>query len=138
MRVVVDTSVWSLALRRQRRDLTPAQRGLSLLLRDLIVDGDAVLLGVVRMELLTGIAPQQAFDAIRQHLRAFDDEVPDVEDYERGAAYGNECARAGIAATTVDMLICAFAAGRDLPILTTDADFDRYARRLPIRVYRHP
>jgi predicted nucleic acid-binding protein len=138
MRVVVDTSVWSLALRRQRRNLTPPQRAIGLLLRDLIIEGDAILLGVVRQELLTGITVLETFEAIRHHLRSFDDDVPDVDDYERAAGFGNACTRAGISATTVDMLICAVASGRDLPILTTDDDFDRYAQHLPIKLYPHP
>jgi predicted nucleic acid-binding protein len=139
MRIVVDTSVWSLGLRRgRRRNLSRPQRAIAFLLRDLIVNGDAILLGVVRQELLTGIASPETFEAIRHHLRGFDDEPPDVDDYERAAAFGNACARSGVAATTPDMLICAVAAGRDLPILTTDDDFDRYAQRLPIRLYPHP
>lgn len=139
MRVVVDTPIWSLALRRQRRrQLAAPQRALVLLLRDLIVEGDAVLLGAVRQELLTGVASAEAFAAIQEHLRGFDDLPPDIEDYERAAGYANECTRAGIATSSIDMLICAVAGGRDLPILTTDEDFGRYARRLPIRLYPRP
>lgn len=78
MRVIVDTSVWSLALRRQRKDLSPQQKSLVLLLRDLIVIGDAILLGVVRQELLTGMASQVAFDTVRQQLHDFDDMPPDI------------------------------------------------------------
>jgi hypothetical protein len=133
--VIVDTSVWSLALRRQRKDLSPQQKSLVLLLRDLIVIGDAILLGVVRQELLTGMASQVAFDTVRQQLHDFDDMPPDIDDYERAAGSANACALHGISASIADMLICSVAAGRDLPILTTDSDFKRYARHLPIKLY---
>jgi predicted nucleic acid-binding protein len=137
MRVIVDTSVWSLALRRRRRDLAPPERAMTLLLRDMIVEGDAVLLGVVRQEVLTGIPPG-TFEGLRDHLRGIDDEPPGVEDYERASDFANICIRAGVATSAIDMLICAVASGRDLPILTTDQDFLRYARRLPITLLSHP
>src|SRR4051812_43038298 len=127
MAVIVDTSVWSLALRRRRRDLSPAQREGELLLRDMIVTGEALLLGVVRQELLTGLGPS-AFDAVRDHLQWFNDDPPGSDDYERAASFANTCTRAGIAATTVDMLICSFAAGRAYSIFAVDSDFGHYAR----------
>ena len=62
-RVIVDTSVWSLALRRRnRRHLSATQRTNVLALQDMIVDGRAILLGIVRQELLTGIKDQNAFE----------------------------------------------------------------------------
>ena len=134
MRVIVDTSVWSLALRRRRKNLSPRQRATVLLLHEMIVQGDAVLLGIVRQELLTGVTSEDAFEAMRQHLHEVDDLPPDIDDYERAASAANECARQGLSTTTADMLICAIAGGRDLPILTLDRDFGRYAKHLPIRL----
>src|SRR6266567_4526131 len=113
-RVVVDTSIWSLALRRRSKDLSPAQRALVLLLRDLIVAGKSVLLGAIRQEILTGIIEPEIFARIATHLRDFDDLIPDADDYERAATFANECTRRGIASTPIDMLLCAVAAGRDL------------------------
>jgi predicted nucleic acid-binding protein len=138
MRVVVDTSIWSLALRRQRKRLSLPQRSLVLLLKDLIVSGDAILLCVVRQELLTGISSEQTFEDMCQHLRDFDDLPPDVDDYERAASAANDCIRGGTAPTTTDMLICAVAMGRDLAILTSDGDFEEYAKHLSIRLFPHP
>jgi predicted nucleic acid-binding protein len=134
MRVIVDTSVWSLALRRRPKDLSSRERAIVLLLRDLIVRGDVVLLGIVRQELLTGVTTSQTFEAMRQRLHDFDDLPPEIDDYERAASAANECARRGVSATIADMLICAVATGRDLPILTLDRDFERYAKHLPIRL----
>jgi predicted nucleic acid-binding protein len=137
-RIIVDTSVWSLALRRRPKAVSSAERALSHLLRDMIIDGHVILIGVVRQELLTGINDPDAFENIRQYLHDFDDFPPDADDYERAAAFANQCQAAGIAATTVDMLLCSLAAGRELPILTTDRDFDHYRQHLPIRLYPRP
>jgi predicted nucleic acid-binding protein len=124
-----------MALRRQRKQLSASERAMVLQLRDLIVDGDAILLGSVRQELLTGISDPGTFEMVRRRLEGFENLTPEIADYERGAEYANQCTRVGIATTTTDMLICAVAAARDLPILTTDGDFIHYARKLPIQLY---
>lgn len=127
-----------MALRRRQKELSPRERALVQMLRELIIQGDVVLLGIVRQELLTGLPSEESFESLRQRLEGFDDLAPDTDDYERAARSANQCARKGIAATTVDMLICAVASGRDLPILTTDADFQDYARHLPVRLHPLP
>jgi predicted nucleic acid-binding protein len=143
-RVVVDTVIWSLALRRRRpRDLSPGERQTARLVRDLIVAARAVLLGVVRQELLSGVDNPATFESLRSHLAEFGDDPPDVDDYERAAAFANACEAGGVAHSPTDMLVCAFAAGRDLPILTADADFVRYARilsadNIAVRLYQLP
>jgi len=126
--------VWSLALRRRRKDLSPEQRSLELLLRDLIIAGDAVLLGAIRQEILTGILDKAVFERMSTHLRDFDDLSLQPNDYERAAAFANKCTRHGVAPTPIDMLLCAVASGRDLPLLTLDKDFEHYAKHLPIRL----
>jgi len=136
--VIVDTSVWSLALRRRRKSLSPPQRALDFLLRELIVAGDALLLGAVRQEVLTGIAEQPVFERLAAYLRDFEDVLPDSVDYERAAAFANICQRRGVAHSPIDMLLCAVAVDKDLPILSEDNDFDHYATCLPIRLYPRP
>jgi hypothetical protein len=101
----------------------------------MIVDGRAILLGVVRQELLTGIADRHTFESVQAYLHEFDDLPPDTDDYERAALFTNQCLFKGVAATTVDMLICSIAAGRDVPIFTGDRDFERYRQHVPIRLY---
>jgi predicted nucleic acid-binding protein len=59
-----------------------------------------------------------------------------VEDFEEAARANNTCRAAGVAGTLVDMLLCAVAARLDAPVFTTDADFTRYARHLPLRLHR--
>ena len=138
MRLIIDTGVWSLALRRHRgrKVLSATERAVVMFLRDAIVENRALLLGVVRQEVLSGVRDDTWFETLRQQLHGFDDVPPDVDDYERAAAFANKCRAAGIAASPVDMLVCAVAAGRDLPILTTDQDFERYATLLPVILQR--
>jgi predicted nucleic acid-binding protein len=136
--VIIDTSVWSLALRRRPKQLSAAERALVHHLREIIIDGRAVMLGLVRQELLTGIADRNTFERVQAYLHEFDDLPPTVEDYERAAEFSNHCQSNGIAATTVDMLLCSVAASRDLPLFTTDYDFDHYRQHLPIRLLRIP
>jgi predicted nucleic acid-binding protein len=128
MRVVVDTSVWSLAFRRK----APVQSGEVELLKDLIQDGRVVLLGVVRQELLSGIRHAEQFERLRERLRAFPDPPVEREDHETAATYFNACMAAGVQGSTIDFLICAFAARRGYQIFTTDPDFLHFARHIPV------
>ena len=129
MRVLVDTSVWSLALRRKTaHDIPPSVRELT----EVVADGRVAMLGVIRQELLSGIREQAQFERVRDHLRAFDDEQLVTEDFERAAGFFNTCRGHGVQGSNTDFLLCAVAARRRYPILTTDSDFERYARWLPI------
>jgi predicted nucleic acid-binding protein len=93
------------------------------------------MLGLIRQELLSSIRHARQFDKVRDRLRAFPDLPLVAADHEEAAAFCNRCRAKGIQGSTIDFLICAAAARRDLPILTTDADFSRYARVLPIRLH---
>jgi predicted nucleic acid-binding protein len=135
MMVLVDTPVWSLALRRQPENLSPEQEHIRDQLQDLIVSGRAVLIGPVRQELLSGIRESAQFQRLRNSLRAFADTVVVTDDYEDAALMANECRAGGIASTSIDMLICAIAARRQWSIFTIDRDFARFAEILPVRLY---
>lgn len=131
MNIVVDTSVWSLALRRRR---TPKSAE-ALELADLIREGRAALLGPVRQELLSGVAVAQQYETLREYLRAFPDTALEAEDYEEAAAFFNRCRTKGIQGSNTDFLICAVAARRQFQILTTDTDFTHFASLLPIQLH---
>ncbi len=132
--ILVDTPVWSLALRRKARDLAPSERRLSQLLYEIVDEGRAQLLGSVRQELLSGLREAAQFRRLRDYLRVFPDTAVTTEDYEEAAQARNECRSAGIAASPVDMLICAVALRQGWEILTADRDFVRYAKVLKIRL----
>ena len=135
MRVLIDTPIWSLALRRKSQQLSEPQSAMVAAWAALVRGKKVVLVGPVRQELLSGVRDVADFDRLCNHLRAFDDEALTVEDYEEAARCFNTCRSAGVAGSNVDFLLCAAAIRRHIPIFTTDADFDRYAKRLPIRRY---
>lgn len=93
------------------------------------------MIGPVRQELLSGLRTEEAFVRLRDHLRAFADEPLTTADYERAAEYFNTCRAAGVQGSNTDFLICAAAERRQLAILTTDRDFDRFAALLPIALH---
>jgi predicted nucleic acid-binding protein len=137
MRVIVDTSVWSLALRRKSTDLSAGEQSLVHQLRNLIQEGRVQLPGVIRQEVLSGIRHPEQFEKIRAFLRPFPEEPLDIEDYEMAAQVSNTCRAKGVAVSGVDALICAIALRKDLPIFTTDSDFKHYARVLALRLHPH-
>jgi predicted nucleic acid-binding protein len=128
MKVLVDTSVWSLALRRR----TPPRERAVETLRALIEQGRVAMIGVIRQELLSGIRTREAFVRVRDHLRPFADEPLDTADFERAAEHFNACRAQGVQGSNADFLICAAAERRGFHILTTDEDFTRFASVLPI------
>jgi predicted nucleic acid-binding protein len=131
MNIVVDTSVWSLALRRQRSSMTAEALELS----ELVREGRVALLGPVRQELLSAVPIAQQYETLREYLRAFPDVALESEDYEEAAAFLNRCRAKGVQGSNTDFLICAAAARRQFGILTTDSDFTHFAKLLPIQLH---
>jgi len=129
MNVIIDTSVWSLALRRN----TPDDRtSIVNVLRELIADGRVVLLGAIRQELLSGIRYTEHFVKLRDYLRAFPDLEITTKDYELAAEFFNTCRRHGIQGSNTDFLICAAAHHRGYSIFTTDKDFENFRSHIPV------
>jgi len=129
--VLVDTSVWSLALRRAKRVDDTAPRELA----ELIREGRVVMMGPVRQELLSGIKVKAQFELLREHLQSFPDLQLETLDYEEAAAAFNRCRERGIQGSNTDFLICAAALRRDVSIYTTDGDFKHYARVLKVELH---
>jgi predicted nucleic acid-binding protein len=129
MNVVVDTSVWSLALRRN----TPNDAiSIVNILRDLIADGRVVLLGVIRQEVLSGVRYSEQFIRLRDYLRAFPDLELTSEDYELAAEFFNTCRSNGVQGSNTDFLLCAVAHRRGYSIFTTDKDFENFQLHIPV------
>ena len=131
MKVLVDTSVWSLALRRR----TPPHDPTVAVLRALAGQGRVAVIGPIRQEILSGIRDRPAFERLRDQLRAFPDEAIETADYELAAEYFSMCRAAGVQGSNTDFLICAAAHRRAFPILTADADFRRLAKLVPVALH---
>lgn len=123
MKVLVDTSVWSLALRRRKgaEALSQNEQRLSATLAQAIQDGRVVMVGPVRQELLSGISDHQQFDRLSNTLTAFSDEPLNSSTYVEAARLDNLCRRNGVQCGVVDMLLCAAALENGWTILTNNA-----------------
>jgi predicted nucleic acid-binding protein len=135
MEVLVDTPIWSFALRRRAADLNPDERHLTAALEELVRGRRAQIVGPVRQELLSGIRQESAFIALRDHLRPFDEPCLEAADYEEAARMANQCRSRGITGSPIDFLICAVAFRRDWLVFTSDRDFNRYATIVPVKLY---
>lgn len=132
MSVLVDTSIWSLALRRSK----PTGTELVEQLGALVQRGSVAMIGPIRQELLSGVRHAAQFTKLRDHLRAFPDIRLDHLDHEKAAAYFNRCRAKGVQGSNTDFLIAAVATRYDLAIFTTDRDFREIARVVPLKLYR--
>lgn len=131
MRVLVDSTVWSHVLRRK----SPEHGEIVSQLGALIADRLVATIGPIRQEVLSGIKEKAHFEALREELRGFLDIAISVDDYETAASFFNACRGRGIQGSHTDFLMCAVAVRHDLAIFTTDEDFTRYAKILPITLY---
>ena len=135
MNVLVDTSVWSLALRRKPANLAESERLAVADLAELIRDGRARIIGPIRQELLSGVKTLSQYEKLREALQPFPDEVIDTSDYEAAARTGNDCRAKGLAVTPIDILICTVALRRAWSVFTTDPDFTHYSKVLPLKLH---
>ncbi len=135
MSVLVDTTIWSLALRRRAHQLSPVETRLVGEWADLVTSGRAILTGPVHQEVLSGIRSSEVFEALHEKLSSFHYLAAVPDDYVQAARFFNLCRSHGVAGSHVDMLICAIAHRHGVPIFTTDPDFLGYGKHLPIRLH---
>jgi predicted nucleic acid-binding protein len=131
MNVLVDTSVWSLALRRRAPKDSSVERELS----ELIREGRVVMVGAIRQELLSGVRGESQFKKLRERLRAFGDLFLEEGDYEEAAVCFNSCRAKGVQGGSIDFLLCAVCLRRKLAVFAVDQDFGHCARVLGIKVH---
>ena len=131
MSVLIDTSVWSMALRRAKAPSPHAEN-----VARLLHGGNAILLGMVRQEVLSGMSDIKKFERLRDELRNLPDHPVTSQHHETAAEFFNRCRGHGIQGTMIDFLLCAVAAIDQLAIYTTDQDFDHFAKHLPIKLFQ--
>ncbi|MDA0312733.1 MAG: PIN domain-containing protein [Gemmatimonadetes bacterium] len=133
MRLLVDTSVWSLAFRKNAPSTLPKIRRLAQALRD----GEQVYTtGLILQELLQGFSEPEARDAIRVRFQALPHVVPDARDYIEAAALRSRLGVEGIRLGTIDALLAQLCLRHELTLLTTDLSFNRVAEVTPLSVVR--
>ncbi len=133
MKILVDTSVWSLALR--KKSLTEDEKNIVKELKELIYELRVVFIGPVRQELLSGISDDKKFMNLKDKLKAFEDLPLKIDDYEKAAEIFNTCRKNGVQGSHIDFLICAASINNEISIFTTDKDFENYKKYINIKLH---
>ncbi len=132
MTLLVDTSVWSLALRRDGE----SDASEVIALRAALAGAESVVVtGLVLQELLQGFAGAKAQDAILERFAALPLIQPDREDHIAAAQIRNLCRRNGVQIGTIDALLIQLCGRYDLTLLTTDQDFQHASKHVPLRLW---
>jgi predicted nucleic acid-binding protein len=129
----VDTSVWSLAL---RRDTTPDSPAVAALIEALESETPVLTTGLVLQELLQGFAGPKSREAILTRFAAIPMINPDREDHIEAAELRTRCRRRGLQVGTIDALLAQLCLRHGLTMLTVDRDFERIASLSELRVWR--
>lgn len=132
MNLFVDTSAWSLAL---RRDTTPESPVVERLRSGLDTGETVLTTGLVLQELLQGFHGARARAAIIERFAALPLITPDRDDHVAAADLRTHCRRHGVQAATIDALLAAVCIRHDLTMLTADRDFQHIARHTDLRVW---
>ncbi len=133
MTVLVDTSVWSLALRRDVQGTEPEIQ----VLRDALLGASIVVTtGLILQELLQGFATPKAAEQIIERFTALALIQPDRADHIAAAELRNVCRRAGVQVGTVDALLAQICIRHDLLLLSTDKDFTHMAKYCSLQIWK--
>lgn len=132
MTIFVDTSVWSLLLRRDRPPEVAEVRALELALG---AGAPVVSTGLILQELLQGITGPKDRALLASRFSAILLVVPDREDHVEAALLHTRCRKHGVQVGTIDALFARLCLRHDLTMLTTDRDFAHMARHCPLRLW---
>ena len=132
MSLFVDTSVWSLAF---RRDSPSSALEVAALARSIESGETIVTTGLVLQELLQGFDGPKARAQIVQRFSALPLLVPDRHDHIAAAQLRNRCRRAGIQIGTIDALLAQLCIRHDLTILTADKDLTHIATCCALKLW---
>ena len=131
MKVIVDTPIWSYALRSRKKGYQYEIEQLESLIKDQRV----LIIGPIRQEILSGYSDLKKFEKLRERLSYFENSLIQNSDYESAAEMCNQCRIKGIQGSHIDFLICAVAKRMDVPIFTTDKDFLQYKKVLSVKLF---
>ena len=133
MSLFVDTSVWSLAFRRDAPSTAPAVRALV----QAIESGQTILTtGLVLQELLQGFSGPRARNQILDRFSTVPLLIPDREDHIQAAELRNRCRRNGVQIGTIDALLAQLCIRHELTMLTSDDDFRHMADHCTLQVWQ--
>jgi hypothetical protein len=134
--ILVDTSVWSLAFRRNKSG--SAEFGDAEVLRRLIAGDESIgLPGIVLQELLSGVREELQFEKLRRAMAGFPIVLATKRAHIEAAQIANRCRRSGVVVSTVDCLIAAIAIEHKAQLFTTDKDFTRIAENCALTIFQN-
>ncbi|MFH1489091.1 MAG: PIN domain-containing protein [Pseudomonadota bacterium] len=134
MKVLVDTPIWSYALRSPNQEHQNEINQLESLIRD----QRALIIGPIRQEILSGYSDLRKYKKLKEKLSFLENTPIQDADYEFAAELCNHCRKKGVQGSHIDFLICAVAKRIDIPIFTTDKDFPYYQKAISIKLYEFP
>jgi len=134
MNVLVDTSVWSLALRKNNKSLEDNK--IINELKELIKELRVKIIGPIRQEILSGIKDKILFEKLKDKLKYFPDDDISTEDYENAAELYNLCRGKGIQGSHIDFTICSIAIRKKYVIFTLDKDFENFSKIIGLKLYK--
>jgi predicted nucleic acid-binding protein len=133
--IFVDTSVWSLAFRRD----SPSSKAEVRALTRMIEQGVTILTtGLILQELLQGFSGPKAYTQILDRFSAVPLLVPNRDDHVAAAELRNRCRRAGLQIGTIDALLAQLCIRHNLTMLSSDKDFIHIASRCALKVWTEP
>ena len=133
MNVLVDTSIWSLALRKKAKNEYEQQ--IVGILNELINTNSVRIIGAIRQEILSGIPSQDLFNRLSKSLATFQDLAVDTNIHIKAAECFNICRRNGVQGSHIDFLICATSIHYNIPIFTLDKDFVNYSQYIGLNIF---
>jgi len=131
LKVLVDTPIWSYALRTQHKKYQSEIYELTALIKD----QRALIIGPIRQEILSGYSDLKKFNDLKKKLSYFENTPVLDSDYESAAELCNKCRKNRIQGSQIDCLICAVAKRQEVPIFTTDKDFTHYKTAVSIKLH---
>ncbi len=131
MKVLVDTPIWSYALRSNRSGFEQHVKEFEIL----IADQRVLIIGPIRQEILSGYSKIKQFEKLNNKLKYFENTPIIDDDYVQAAKFSNICRKKGVQGSHIDFLICSVAYRLKSQIFTTDNDFGYYQSHLPIQLF---
>ncbi len=132
MAFFVDTTVWSLALRRDVVVDVPEVRAL----KDALAEGGKIVTtGLVLQEILQGFSGPKAKVDIIDRFAAIPFVSPDRTDHIEAAELRNTCRRAGVQVGTVDAMLAQLCIRHQLVLLSTDNDFKNMVKYCDLKIW---
>ena len=129
-KIIIDTSAWIDSFRPR------VKKGLSLLVKDLIVRDRVLLPGIIKAELLRGTRTKSEFNRLSELLKGITYlPVPD-EFWERLSEFSFQLFRKGIAVPLTDTYIALLCLENKVPILHRDKHFDLISEKTPLEILK--